>query len=141
MLGVQRHPISWYSCMDIYVHKSSSNYDAVALGAPFGVATASAIRDAVTYKAVDIPKLKIISFILWHYVLCINYSLCSLQANIRSTTVYLYSLSCTVCITRPSFCLSILRLLLFGCSRHPPVALHAMYYTRTVFLSTDTLIL
>jgi hypothetical protein len=26
--------------------------------------------------------------------------------------------------------------------RHPPVvALHAMYYTRTVFLSTDTLIL
>ena len=24
--------------------------------------------------------------------------------------------------------------------RHPPVALHAMYYTRTVFLSTDTLI-
>jgi hypothetical protein len=25
--------------------------------------------------------------------------------------------------------------------RHPPVALHAMYYTRTVFLSTDTLII
>jgi Na+/H+-dicarboxylate symporter len=30
---------------------------------PIGVATASAIRDAVTYKAVDIPKLKIISLI------------------------------------------------------------------------------
>jgi hypothetical protein len=36
MLGVQRHPISLYKCMDIYVHKSSSNYDAVALGAPLG---------------------------------------------------------------------------------------------------------
>jgi hypothetical protein len=24
--------------------------------------------------------------------------------------------------------------------RNPPLALHAMYYTRTVFLSTDTLI-
>jgi hypothetical protein len=50
--------------MNIYVHKSTSNYDTVALGAPWGVATASAINDAVTYKAVDIPKLKIISFII-----------------------------------------------------------------------------
>jgi hypothetical protein len=67
MLGLQWHPISWYPYMNIYVHKSTSYYNAVALGAPLGVATASAINDAVTYKVVDIPKLKIISFItFWH---------------------------------------------------------------------------
>ena len=80
--------------MDIYVHKSSSNYDVVrcCLGGPFGVATASAISDAVTYKAVDILKVENYKlYYFWHYVLSIDYSLCSLQANIRSTTLYLCS--------------------------------------------------
>ena len=84
------------------------------------MATASAISDAVTYKAVDILKVenyKLFYFGIPFSILCIDYSLCSLQANIRSTTVYLYSLS--LYHARPSFCLSILRLLLFGCSWCP----------------------
>jgi hypothetical protein len=78
------------------------------------VATASgAISDAVTYNVVDIQKVE--SHKLYYYFGIKFCPLITPSARSKPTLGTLQS-TCTVyhCITHPSFCLSILHLLLFG---------------------------
>jgi hypothetical protein len=95
MFGIQRHPISWYTCMGIYVHKSTTVVTTVqrcCLGGPFGVATASAISNAVTYKVVDI--LRVENYKL-HYFAITFFALITPSACSKPTLGALQS-TCTV---------------------------------------------
>jgi hypothetical protein len=60
MLGLQRHSISWYTCMYIYVHKSLVVTTTLLRpwGPLWGGNSVCNQRCCVTYKAVDILKIE-----------------------------------------------------------------------------------